>query len=52
LSVHHVLIDCPALNHLRSQIFNNDFNLTVLIGPHPHPNLFQYLHLINIYNLL
>jgi len=52
LSVHHILIDCPALNHIRSQIFKNDFNLPTLIGAHPDPNLFQFLHMTNIYNLL
>jgi len=52
MGVHHILTDCPALNQIRSQIFEKDLNLNVLIGAHPDPNLFQFLHLTNIYNLL
>ena len=52
LSVHHILISCPVFNQLRSSLFTNDFNLSTLIGISPHPNLFQFLHLIGVHNLL
>ncbi|GBN15236.1 hypothetical protein AVEN_23040-1 [Araneus ventricosus] len=53
LTVVHVFIECPNFNLHRTRFFNSlSLNMEILVGEHPHPNLFNFLKDIDFYHFI
>ncbi|GFW07822.1 putative RNA-directed DNA polymerase from transposon BS [Trichonephila clavipes] len=52
-TVHHILIDCPVLNHHRITFFHTSIlTLSDLVGEIPHQNLFAFIKKIGFLYLI
>ncbi|GFV35355.1 RNase H domain-containing protein [Trichonephila clavipes] len=52
-TVHHILIDCPVLNHHRITFFHTSIlTLSDLVGEIPHQNLFAFIRKIGFLYLI